>query len=96
VLAVEFEEFFPLDRAYLDALAEDCDLICIAKENESVRHMWVEIRPVTDYISFGESRRGASGAPSMRPTDTVAYFTDDTVPGRPGNEVGVHSRYRVQ
>jgi hypothetical protein len=32
VLAVEFEEFFPLDRAYLDALTVDCELVCIAED----------------------------------------------------------------
>lgn len=46
VLAVEFEEFFPLDRAYLDALTTDCDLVCIAEEHASVRRTWIEPAPV--------------------------------------------------
>ncbi len=83
VLAVEFEEFFPLDRAYLDALAGDCDLVCVAEEHASVRRTWVEPGPVTDYVSFSESRRGASGTPSMRPAATAAYFADETVPKDP-------------
>ena len=83
VLAVEFEEFFPLDRAYLDALAEDCELVCVAEKNASVRRTWVETGPVTDYVSFSVSRRGASGTPSTRPAATAAYFADETVPEDP-------------
>ena len=83
VLAVEFEEFFPLDRAYLDALAGDCDLVCIAEENASVRRTWVETGPVTDYVSFSESRSGVSGTVSTRPAATAAYFAEETVPGDP-------------
>ncbi len=79
VLAVEFEEFFPLDRAYLDALAGDCDLVCIAEDNASVRRTWVETGPITDYVSFSESRRGASETPSTRPGATATYLADETV-----------------
>lgn len=83
VLAVEFEEFFPLDRAYLDALVEDCELVCIAEENGSVRRTWVETGPVTDYISFSETRRGAAGTPSTRPAATAAYFAEETISADP-------------
>ena len=83
VLAVEFEEFFPLDRAYLDALVGECDLVCIAEENASVRRTWVETGPVTDYVSFSESRRGASETPSTRPAATALYFADETAPADP-------------
>jgi len=79
VLAVGFEEFFPLDRAYLDALAGDCKLVCVAEENASVRRTWVETGPVTDCVSFSESRRGASEMPSTRPAATAAYFAEETV-----------------
>ena len=84
VLAVEFEEFFPLDRAYLDALSEDCELVCVTEENASVRRTWVETGPVTDYVSFSETRRGASEAPPTRPAATAAYFAEETVPEDPG------------
>jgi hypothetical protein len=83
VLAVEFEEFFPLDRAYLDALAGDCELVCIAEENASVRRTWVETGPVTEYVSFSESRRGVPGASSTRPAATAAYFAEETIPEDP-------------
>nr|WP_240792422.1 DNA helicase UvrD [Salarchaeum sp. JOR-1] len=83
VLAVEFEEFFPLDRAYLDALAGDCEIVCIAEENASVRRTWVETGPITEYVSFSESRRGASETPLTRPAATAAYFADEAVPADP-------------
>lgn len=79
VLAVEFEEFFPLDRAYLDALTADCELVCVAEENASVRRTWVETGPVTEYVSFDESRREPSTTPSTRPAATAAYFADERV-----------------
>jgi hypothetical protein len=84
VLAVEFEEFFPLDRAYLDALTGDCELVCIAEKNASVRRTWVETGPVTDYVSFSETRRGAAGTPSTRPAATAAYFAEETTSADPG------------
>jgi hypothetical protein len=83
VLAVEFEEFFPLDRAYLDALAGDSEIVCIAEENASVRRTWVETGPVSDHVSFTESRRGISGTPSTRPAATAAYFAEETVSADP-------------
>jgi hypothetical protein len=83
VLAVEFEEFFPLDRAYLDALAGDCELVCVAEADASVRRTWVEPGPVTEYVSFDETRRGVSDEPSTRPAATAAYFADETVPADP-------------
>lgn len=79
VLAVEFEEFLPLDRAYLDALATECDLVCVAEESASVRRTWVETGSVTDFVTFSESRHGASGTPSTRPAATAAYFAEGTV-----------------
>jgi hypothetical protein len=83
VLAVEFEEFFPLDRAYLDALATDCDLVCIAEEHASVRRTWVETGAVSDYVNFNETRRGESRSASTRPAATAAYFATETVPADP-------------
>lgn len=79
VLAVEFEEFFPLDRAYLDALATGRDLVCVAEENASVRRTWVETGPVTDHVEFSDQRRATAATPSTRPAATAAYFTDETV-----------------
>ncbi|GAD51536.1 hypothetical protein MBEHAL_0296 [Halarchaeum acidiphilum MH1-52-1] len=78
VLAVEFEEFFPGDRAYLDALTTDCDLVCVAEEHASVRRTWMEPGPVTEYVSFAETRRGHAASPPARPAATAAYFAEET------------------
>ena len=83
VLAVEFEEFYPLDRAYLDALVGDCELVCIAEENASVRRTLVETEPITDHVSFSESRGGVSKTPSTQPAATAAYFADETIADDP-------------
>jgi hypothetical protein len=83
VLAVEFEEFYPLDRAYLDALVGDCELVCIAEENASVRRTLVETEPITEHVSFSESRSGVSEIPSTQPAATAAYFADETLPEDP-------------
>jgi hypothetical protein len=79
VLTVEFEEFFPLDRAYLDALTADCDLVCIAEDDASVRRTWVETGPITDYVSFSDSRQASGVEPSSRPAATAAYFAEEAV-----------------
>ncbi|WP_318571259.1 DNA helicase UvrD [Salinigranum marinum] len=89
VLAVEFEEFFPLDRAYLDALARDCDLVCIAEANASIRRTWVESGPVTDHVTFSEERHTVGTGPSTRPAATAEYFATESVPTDP--EAGVVS-----
>jgi len=83
VLAVEFEEFFPLDRAYLDALTGDCALVCIAEANASVRRTWVETGPVTDSVSFSNTRRGEAGTPSTQPAATAAYLAKGQIPKDP-------------
>jgi hypothetical protein len=79
VLAVEFEEFFPLDRAYLDALTADCDLVCIAEDDASVRRTWVETGPITDHVSFRDARHVSGVQSSTRPAATAAYFAEETV-----------------
>ncbi|GGL64551.1 PD-(D/E)XK nuclease family protein [Halocalculus aciditolerans] len=83
VLAVEFEEFFPGDRAYLDALAADRELVCIAEENASVRRTWMDPGPVTEYVSFTETRRGHAAPPPARPAATATYFAEGTAPDEP-------------
>nr|WP_241430650.1 DNA helicase UvrD [Haloferax elongans] len=78
VLAVEFEEFYPLDRAYLEALASDCELVCVAEEHASVRRTWIEAGPVTEYVSFSETRRVDTVTPSTRPAATAAFLAEES------------------
>jgi len=63
VLAVEFEEFLPLDRRYLATVADGLELVCVAEENASVRRTWIEPGPITDYVSFSRTESTARTVP---------------------------------
>ena len=79
ILAVEFEEFLPLDRRYLATLANGLELVCVAEENASVRRTWIEPGPITDYVSFSRTESTARTAPPSRPDATGAYLANETV-----------------
>ncbi|WP_254810793.1 DNA helicase UvrD [Natronosalvus amylolyticus] len=79
ILAVEFEEFLPLDRRYLATLANGLELVCVAEENASVRRTWIEPGPITDYVSFSRTESTARTAPQSRPDATGAYLANETV-----------------
>jgi len=84
VLAVEFEEFFPLDRRYLGALTEGLDLVCVRERDSSVRRTGIETGPVTEYVSLTTREKGASLSASSRPEATAQYLATGTVPDDPG------------
>jgi hypothetical protein len=86
ILAVEFEEFLPLDRRYLATVADALELVCVAEENASVRRTWIEPGPITDYVSFSRTESTARTAPPSRPAATGAYLATETVHEDP--EVG--------
>jgi len=79
VLAVEFEEFLPLDRRYLATVADGLELVCVAEENASVRRTWIEPGPITDYVSFSRTESTARTVPPSRPAATGAYLATETV-----------------
>jgi hypothetical protein len=90
ILAVEFEEFLPLDRRYLATLANGPELVCIAEQNASVRRTWIETGPITDYVSFSRTESTAGTAPPSRPAATGAFLATETVHGDPeAGEVNV-------
>lgn len=84
VLAVEFEEFFPLDRRYLGALTEGLDLVCVRERDSSVRRTGIETGPVTDYVSLTSRDGTESSSPSSRPEATAQYLATGVVPDDPG------------
>jgi len=84
VLAVEFEEFFPLDRRYLSALTADLDLVCVRERDSSVRRTGIETGPVTDYVSLTTRDGVESSSPSSRPEATAQYLATGTAPDDPG------------
>ena len=84
VLAVEFEEFFPLDRRYLGALTDGLDLVCVRERDSSVRRTGIETGPVTEYVSLTTREEAASLSASSRPEATAQYLATGTVPDDPG------------
>ncbi|WP_277543646.1 DEAD/DEAH box helicase [Haloarcula laminariae] len=83
ILAVEFEEFFPLDRRYLAALTTDLELVCVRERASSVRRTGVETGPVTDYVSLTDSNSETEQAPASRPAATARYLATGDVPDDP-------------
>ncbi|MWG34540.1 hypothetical protein [Halomarina oriensis] len=51
VLVLEFEEFTPIDRAYLARLTEGVDLVCIAERNSAIQRTWNEPGTIDDYAT---------------------------------------------
>ena len=86
VLAVEFEEFQPLDRRYLATLADELELVCIAETDASVRRTRIEPGIVSDHVSFSSSaeRAEAQDEPTTRPSATAAYLAHGSVHEDPG------------
>jgi len=83
VLAVEFEEFFPLDRRYLAALTTDLELIGVRERASSIRRTGVETGPVTDYVSLTDSTSETEKEPVSRPAATARYLATGNVPDDP-------------
>ncbi|WP_049912971.1 hypothetical protein [Halococcus thailandensis] len=79
VLAVEFEEFQPLDRGYLATLANELELVCIAETDASVRRTRIEPGTVTDHVSFSTIQSGGRDEPATRPSATAAYLARRSV-----------------
>jgi superfamily I DNA/RNA helicase len=74
ILVVEFEEFLPLDRRYLETLASGLDLVCVAETDASVRRTWVEAGQITEQVSFSTERSRNSSEEMNRPSATAAYL----------------------
>lgn len=90
ILVAEFEEFVAPDRQYLQVLAADRNLVCIAEEDASVRRTWTETGPITNYVSFTEQRSVDPAGPQTRPAAAATYFARDEVTTDPNaGEVSV-------
>ena len=74
MLCVEFEELTAPDRRYLQALASDCELVCIAETDASVRRNWHEPGPITDQTSFTDTSTAAAPNPETRPAAVAQYL----------------------
>jgi len=83
VLAVEFEEFYPLDRRYLNALTTDLTLVCVRERDSSVRRTGIETGSVTDHVSLAGEPTTSPSPPSARPEATARYLATGSVPDDP-------------
>jgi hypothetical protein len=79
VLAVEFEEFQPLDRRYLAALADGLELVCVAETEASVRRTRIESGTLTDHVLFSATQSVDPNEPPTRPSATAAYLARESV-----------------
>ncbi len=83
VLAVEFEEFYPIDRRYLEVLTGDLKLVCIEERDSSVRRNGVEAGRVFDQVSLTEESRETPSPPVTRPEATARYLATGSIPEDP-------------
>lgn len=72
VLVLEFEEFTPIDRAYLARLTEGVDLVCIAERDSAIQRTWNEPRTIDGYA--------AGLTPEGETEQVVAADTDTALP----------------
>jgi hypothetical protein len=83
ILAIEFEEFVASDRRYLQTLADERDLVCLAENDASIRRTWTEAGPITEHVSFSEHRSTDPSPPATRPAATAGYFARGTAAADP-------------
>lgn len=84
VLCVEFEELTAPDRRYLQQLATDRHLVCLAERDASVRRNWHEPGPVTDHTAFTEHTTQEAPAAETRPATIARYLANGTTASDPG------------
>ena len=83
ILVIEFEEFVDADRRYLQMLAEDRDLICIAESDASIKRTLAETGSISDHVSFSEQQSVESTEPETRPAAIASYLARDEAVGEP-------------
>lgn len=83
ILALEFEEFTPSDRRYLQRIAEDRELVCIAEADASIGRTRIETGPITEHVSFSEHRTVTPTEPMTRPAAIASYFAAADTPPTP-------------
>ena len=83
VLAVEFEEFFPLDRDYLNAVTENAELVCVSERDSSIRRTGVETGSITGQVSMPETTVEPTASTESRPAATAKYLATGEVPEDP-------------
>lgn len=84
IVAIEFEEFAPLDREYLSRLSRDKPLVCLAERESSIQRVWNESGSVTGYSDLSqEAAPGASEQPVTRPGAVAEYLATGRTDANP-------------
>ncbi len=79
VLAIEFEEFAPIDRQYLSALSQGKELVCVAEADSSIQRVWNEPGTIREHVNAREVRTRTDTAKRGRPTAIAHYLARKTV-----------------
>lgn len=84
VLALEFEEFTPIDREYLARLTTDVPLVCIAEAESAIQRTWNEPRPIEahapDLDQAGTLGPETNETPASSPAAVASYLATDADP----------------
>lgn len=90
VLALEFEEFTPIDREYLARLAEDRRLVCVAEAESAIQRTWNEPGRIDDHVTGLAVTDGSTDGPSTLPDAVASFLATGDPPATPGaGEVAV-------
>lgn len=92
VLVLDFEEFTPIDRAYLSYLSADAELVCIASADSCIQRLWNESGRITDVTDLTVENHTSLGDVRST-TDAIASYlaTNDHTEPRDGPS----SAYRI-
>jgi len=83
VLALEFEEFTPIDREYLARLTDECKLVCVAESESAIQRTWNEPGQITDYAPELSCSTIEDEQPSTRPDAVASFLATGEVPEIP-------------
>ncbi|WP_415383232.1 DNA helicase UvrD [Halosimplex sp. TS25] len=83
ILAVEFEEFLPPDRRYLQTISDGVDLVCVAETDASIRRTRMESGSLADQVSFTDEETLDREDITRRPEAAAAYWARGIVPDDP-------------
>ncbi|MFC7193975.1 hypothetical protein ACFQL4_03820 [Halosimplex aquaticum] len=83
ILVVEFEEFLPSDRRYLQTISDGVDLVCVAETDASIRRTRMESGSLADQVSFTDEETLDRDDIARRPDAAAAYWARGIVPDDP-------------
>ncbi|WP_154019907.1 PD-(D/E)XK nuclease family protein [Halococcus sediminicola] len=83
VLALEFEEFTAIDRAYLARITHDCELICVAERDSAIQRTWNEPGRISDYTPDLHTTTEQGTTPRTTPAAIADFLATGDTAGEP-------------